>query len=297
MQTHLWKSFAWLSLLTLLLLALTVPDSARGEPIEVKDVLLKLIERVDTPARDTGMLTELRVAEGQFVKEGELLGKIEDEELKLLKQKTELDLRIAEKKALDDSAVRSASEEIEVAEGDFKRAQRSRERLASSVPDTEFEHLKLKLAQAKIQREKAQHEWEVTQLIRDARTAEISVIEFNLLKRQIVAPFAGQVVEVLKRRGEWVEPGDKVVRIVRLDRLRAEGFLAVQLARPDLVGRPVKLKVEGLKGGAKELAGKLVFVSPEVDPVNRQARVMAEVDNQGQLLPAGLRATMVIQAP
>jgi multidrug efflux pump subunit AcrA (membrane-fusion protein) len=37
-----------------------------------------------------------------------------------------------------------------------------------------------------------------------------------------------------------------------------------------------------------------VFVSPEVDPVNGQVRVLAEVDNPDGVLRPGLRATMTI---
>jgi len=276
---------------------LLVSSRAWGENIEVKSVLLKLTERVETPARDTGMLTELKVTEGQRVEADQLLAQIDDEEPRLLKLKTELELRIAEKKAQDDSAVKSASEEVEVADGDFKRAQKSREKLASSVPASEFEHLKLKAIQAKLQLEKARHDLDVAKLTRDARAADIGIVEHNLARRRVVAPFAGQVVEIFHRRGDWVETGEKVVRVVRLDRLRAEGFMDIQYVRPELVGRPVTVRVEGVGGQSRTLTGKLTFISPEADPVNRQTRVWAEVDNKDQLLPAGLRATMTIHAP
>lgn len=279
------------------LASLTNVTSVWGENIEVKSVLLKLIERVETPARESGMITELKVTEGQLVKEDELMALIDDEEPKLLKLKTELELRIAEKKAQDDSAIKSATEEADVAEGDFQRAKKAREKLASSVPATEFEHLKLKSIQARLQMQKAQHDFDVAKLTRDARAADIGIVEHNLAKRRIVSPFAGQVVEIFRRKGDWVDPGDKVVRIVRLDRLRAEGFLDLQYVRPELVGRPVTVKVEGLGGTTRTLTGKLLFMSPEADPVNRQTRVWAEVDNKNQLLPAGVRATMTIHAP
>jgi macrolide-specific efflux system membrane fusion protein len=274
-----------------------VAPAAAGADVEVKSVLLKLIERVETPARDTGMIIDLKVVEGQRVEADQLLAQIDDEEPRLLKIKTELELRVAEKKARDETGIKLAAEELEVADADFQRAQKARERLASSVPAMEFEHLKLKAVQAKLQLEKAQHDLEVARLTRDARTADIGIVEHNLARRRVVAPFAGQVVEILRRRGEWVEPGDKVVRVVRLDRLRAEGFLDLQYVRPELVGRPVTVRVEGVGGQPRTLTGKLLFVSPEADPVNRQTRVLAEVDNKDQLLPAGLRATMTIHAP
>lgn len=282
---------------TLVLVGSLYAGSTRAENIEVKSVILKLTERVETPARETGMITDLRVTEGQKVKADELLAQIDDEEPRLQKQKIDLELKVAAKKAEDESGIHAAIEELAVAESDFKRAQKSRDKLASSVPQTEYDHLKLKISQAKYQLEKARFDHEVAKLARDARTADFGIVDHDLAKRKVVAPFAGQVVEIFRRRGDWVAPGDKVVRIVRLDKLRAEGFLDIQHVRPDLIGRPVTVKIEGLGGQTRSLAGKLIFISPEADPVNRQTRVLAEVDNKEQALPGGLRASMTIHAP
>ena len=40
--------------------------------------------------------------------------------------------------------------------------------------------------------------------------------------------------------------------------------------------------------------GKIVFVSPEIDPVNAQVRVWAEVENPDLSLRPGLQAEMII---
>ena len=45
-----------------------------------------------------------------------------------------------------------------------------------------------------------------------------------------------------------------------------------------------------------EVTGKVTFVSPEVDPVNHQVRVWAEVDNTELVLRPGLAAEMTIDA-
>ena len=61
---------------------------------------------------------------------------------------------------------------------------------------------------------------------------------------------AGMVVQIKRQRGEWVQPGDVVVRVVRLDRLRAEAFINAHEIGGDLVGRPVTLTVD-LPGAAQ----------------------------------------------
>jgi macrolide-specific efflux system membrane fusion protein len=47
----------------------------------------------------------------------------------------------------------------------------------------------------------------------------------------------------------------------------------------------------------QEFSGKVIFVDPEIDPINAQVRIWAEVDNQGLRLRPGMRAKMTLAAP
>jgi multidrug efflux pump subunit AcrA (membrane-fusion protein) len=105
------------------------------------------------------------------------------------------------------------------------------------------------------------------------------------------------IVSVAKHRGEWVKPGDTVARILRLDRLKAEGFLKVEHLTRDLNGCPVKLVVDLPGAPGREFAGKVTFLHPEIDPVNAQIRVWAEILNEDLRLRPGMRAKMILQVP
>ena len=63
-----------------------------------------------------------------------------------------------------------------------------------------------------------------------------------------------------------------------------------------MTGAPVTLTVD--LGGKRQtqFSGKLVFVSPEVDPVNGQVRVWAQIENRDLQLRPGLRASMSIDS-
>jgi macrolide-specific efflux system membrane fusion protein len=91
-----------------------------------------------------------------------------------------------------------------------------------------------------------------------------------------------------------VEPGEDVARIVRIDRLRAEGFSDARKTRSDWVERPVTIHVQLGSTEPEAFSGKIVFVSPEIDPVNGQIAIWAEIDNPDLLLRPGLRGTMTI---
>jgi multidrug efflux pump subunit AcrA (membrane-fusion protein) len=44
-----------------------------------------------------------------------------------------------------------------------------------------------------------------------------------------------------------------------------------------------------------QFTGRVTFVSPEANPINRQVKVIAEFDNQDGRLKAGLPAKMTIR--
>jgi macrolide-specific efflux system membrane fusion protein len=100
------------------------------------------------------------------------------------------------------------------------------------------------------------------------------------------------------RPGEWVEPGNEVLRLVRLDRLRIEGFLnASDFSPSEVSNRPVRVTVELARGRKETFQGKIVFVNPLVQ-AGGVYRVWAEVvnrmENNQWLLRPGLLAEMTI---
>lgn len=271
---------------------LAIGDVLRGEEIEVKSVLLRLIEQVDIPAQEAGVLTTIAVREGDAVEPGTLLAQIDDANVRLQKERADLDLRIAELESLNQTDIAEASEELAVAKEDHKRGKESRDTFRKAITDAALNQLRLTEVRADAKLSRAQHQLEVAAVTRQLKQKDLALMQNSLDRRMIKTPIAGVVVDVLKHNGEWVEPGDKVVRVVRLDRLRAEGFIEARFALRSLVGQPVAVNVSN--DPTRTFQGKIVFVSPEIDPVNQQARVWAEVDNTMHALRPGLRARMVI---
>ena len=265
-----------------------------GNGIEVKGVLVKLIERAEIPARQAGTLTSVSVEEGAQVSGAQILAAIDDDEARLQRQRAGQELEIAKRKAENDVELRAAEEESVVAERDLKRAKDAREALKQSVSPAELDRLQLRASQAKLRAEKAKTELEVARLTQQQRATDLELATLALDRRRVIAPFDGIVVETYRHRGEWVEPGEKIMRIIRLDRVRAEGFADADLVMPVMVGRRVTLLIEAPGRPALRFAGKLVFISPEIDPVNRQTRIAAEFENQELRLQPGMRGTLTI---
>ena len=82
--------------------------------------------------------------------------------------------------------------------------------------------------------------------------------------------------------------------MVRIDRLRADGFLDGRHLSIPLAGRTVELLIDLPGRGETVFSGELRFVSPEIDPIDGKMRIWAEVENNGLLLRPGLRGSLLI---
>jgi multidrug efflux pump subunit AcrA (membrane-fusion protein) len=107
------------------------------------------------------------------------------------------------------------------------------------------------------------------------------------------------VVELKAREGEWVQAGDTVMRLVRVDLLRVEGYLnANEYRQSEIQGRPVDVAVTLAHGQKETFPGRVVFVKPLVQ-AGGEVLIRAEIKNRQEngvwLLDPGMNAEMTIQ--
>jgi macrolide-specific efflux system membrane fusion protein len=148
---------------------------------------------------------------------------------------------------------------------------------------------------ATLEIEQATVDHEQAVLTRQLKEHDVERAKLLLERRLIKAPFPGMVVQWKKQRGEWVEPGTPVVRMIRLNKLRAEAFVSAKLRPADLIGRSVTLMIDQKDDAKKtKFEGRLVFVDPEIDPVTNQMRIWAEIDNSELILRPGQSASLIL---
>lgn len=266
-----------------------------GEMLRIDSAVLELIEQSDVPARDPGVIETISAKEGDVVKRGDTLARLDASETELDVAHARLEWSIAQQEAKNDVDVRFARKSLEVAEAELQRALDSVEDYPKSVSATELDRLKLTVERTRLEIEQAQHVLNVAEITAALKGTAFEAAKQKLDRQTIRAPIDGVVVQVYRHNGEWVEPGRQVVRILRMDRLRAVGFVdAAQLdAAP--IGSAVELLIKSGEKAAETFSGTLVYVSPEVDPVNDQVRVWAEVDNPEMQLKPGMRGAMIVK--
>ncbi len=282
-----------------LLTVLTLLWAASGfaaEEIIIDSVLLTPVQEVEVPAQEAGILDRVVVSEGTVVRQDELAAQLDDTDARLQRGRAELELQNARRNAENDIKVRVAEKGAAVAAAELQRALDSRERYAKSVSETEVDRLRLTAEHTELQLQQAKYDFATAQLAVKLAENELRRAERQIERRRIEAPVPGRIVQVFRRQGEWVEPGQTVFRIVRIDRLKAVGFLNAAQLTDDLTGRPVTLSVTAPSGNVDQFSGEIKFVHSEVNPVSGQVDFWAEIDNSDLQLRPGQRGQLSIDA-
>jgi RND family efflux transporter MFP subunit len=270
---------------------------AAGSPaIQVESVVLRLMEEAEVPAQEAGVVTAVAVREGQRVKQSELLAQLDDQVPRLAADAAKAKYDITHEKATNDVQIRYAQKALEVSEAELRRSTESIEKFAKSVSQSQLDVERLTVQKNRLEAEQANHEQAIAVLDMKAQENELNAARAQIARRRIVAPFDGVIVQIYLRKGEWAEPGQKALRIVNTDRLKAEGFIRADDAARIAVGKPVELVVE-LGTKPQTFVGRVAFVSPEVDPITGQVRMWAEIENREERLRPGQAAKMRVGSP
>jgi len=126
--------------------------------------------------------------------------------------------------------------------------------------------------------------------------AEVAVqkAQMELARARVRAPFAGRVANLKTQTGQYVRPGDALMSVVDLSRIKVEvqvlegqiGFLTA--------GRSARIRFAAFP--EEEFIGRIETINPMVDKDTRSARVVVSVANPtGRILP-GMYARVLLDA-
>ena len=206
-----------------------------------------------------GSILEVRVEEGQPVKQGALVARIEARALD--------DARLSAQ-----SAVRSAEQALDVAGREAVRTETLVK--GGALADRDLDTARNAVAAAQAQ-------------LADAR-ARLASAERQLADTIIKAPITGIVSDRPINRGDVVAPGAALVTIIDPSSMRLEASVPSEDLGAVSVGAPVVFEVRGYPGQTFE--GRIARISPAADPVTRQVPIFVEIPNTGARLVAGLFA-------
>ena len=279
--------------------AAVAPQLAGGERLRIAHCLVSLIDDVEVPAEKPGVLTSLVAREGAYLEAGAPIAVIDEAQATLQHEAAQAEAAVAQAKADNPLEVDYAVATHRSAEAEYKIALSANAKQANAVSAVELERLRLAVEQARIKISVTQFDQSLKSIEARGFDAKARLTAVEVRQRKVLAPLAGEIVEVFYRPGEWVEPGKPIVRLVRLDRLRVEGFVRYDEQSPgSLHGKVVRVEVASAGGVRHTFHGRVTFVSPIVQP-GGEYRIWAEVENRREaehwLLRPGLEAELTIE--
>jgi len=130
----------------------------------------------------------------------------------------------------------------------------------------------------------------------------VEIARQKVQRRKLLAPFDGTVTERHKAAGEWLEPGEPVLRLIQTSRLIVDGVVSIEESQRLQAGQAVRVRRlgaaaaagQGSAAASEQAAARLIFVSPEVDALNDAVRVRAEVPQPPAWLRPGAQVLLEI---
>jgi RND family efflux transporter MFP subunit len=238
-------------------LAVSVARAERGDVSEVVEVAgeLSALPGLDVKLGPLvpGRLGAVLVAEGDAVREGQLLARLESTPLRDAVAQAEAQLAQARAQAVN-------------AQAKLSRAQRALDAGVAAAQEVEDDQLAVAQAQAAVK----------------SAAAAVSTARNQLGRSELRAPFAGVVAHVFAAAGEPVDANKPVVEVARVEQVELRAPLAPLLAARVRAGQQAGLRVDALP--QREFPARVIAVAPTVDPATGAALVRLRAENpQGAL--------------
>jgi RND family efflux transporter MFP subunit len=253
------------------------------------------LQQVSLRSQVEGRLLELNTDLGDSVKEGEILGRLDDSLLASKVQETEAELasresEVAKAKTEVENARNlweKAKIELEQAKNDAERAKNLFAEGAISRQSAELAETKAKVAQQEVLTAEKQikiREQEVA--IAKGKIATQKAIINQEKQRQIytklVSPINGIVLEKINEPGNLINPGGEVLKIGDFSQVK----VIVPVSDLELgkikIGQTTRVKLDAFP--QENFTGVVTKISPQSDPNTRQIPVEIIIDNpQGKI--------------
>jgi membrane fusion protein (multidrug efflux system) len=120
--------------------------------------------------------------------------------------------------------------------------------------------------------------------------ANLALAQSRLTKSTITAPFDGLVGKRHISPGAFLRSGETITNLARIDQLRVTFAVPERLLGAMRVGAPITVLTTAFPD--QQLTGTIDVIEPQLDPVTRNAGVVALVDNPDELLRPGMSATV-----
>lgn len=257
-------------------------------------------EKANIRSEVQGKILNIRPKIGDYVRKGEHLVKIDDSEKKLEVQsrkanKLETLSKFLVKEKTDNPFNLELSEkqkvQLEAVESQYQQALKDLEngRITESQFETIREDYEEKMVFSGAKREEVLR---ATEKLTDA-IISLKKAELDLKRTVITSPFPGVIADLNVSRGEIVNNGQEILKIINLDSLYLKGFALESEIVNLRKGIQTRIKFDAFPD--RYFYGTIQSISPEVDPEKKTITIYVEVDNSDHLIYPGMHAELDIE--
>jgi len=234
-------------------------------------------QSVELSFQDEGTIASLDVRKNQRVSLGQVLGKLDSEIAESEKRIAGNQAQMALEEAKDDGEALLAERIVEFAKWEADQHETLVSKGSAAWSDSPKKKLAVKQAELSLSKSISAKATRVlkSQLAQEA----VKLCQHKLDRLSLRSPIEGNVDSVDHQAGEWVRPGMAILKVVRLDEVRADFLVNLDQFPPNqLVGKKIDAI---LKIGATEstFSGRITSYDQEVSS-SGQVRVHATVQNQ-----------------
>jgi multidrug efflux pump subunit AcrA (membrane-fusion protein) len=265
------------------------------------------LESSAVPARVSSTVAERPpgIRAGVTVRAGDLLVQLDDSDFRRQAESSagaiaELDAQLARlevEAAAWTQRVRLAEEDRAIAAADLERVRRAAEAQAAQVREVESAQQRLLAAERQViaareERDKVPSRRIGLIALRDAQISQKRLAEQSIERSRVTTPIDGVLTDVDVELGESVAPGQRIARVIGVERIEVPLRVPAS-ARPDLaVGDEVIIREEGRAGGggAPTWRATIDRIAPDDDDATRTMTLFAVLIQEADssvLLPAG----------
>jgi RND family efflux transporter MFP subunit len=234
----------------------------------VSNTALEAIREVTVFSRLNALVSELAVEEGDSVREGALLARLDDREVR--NELAQAEIAVSQSQV----ALEQARVKAQLSKASFERAQSLFDQRLTSRE--EFDQASLVNRTDSLALENAQRQLE-------AARARLEAARIQLDYTTVVSPISGVVTQRLVNVGSRVNPGEALFQVQEFPPLWARIHVPERVLPQLRLGQPARLKVDTYPD--REFSGIIKMISPTVDANTGTVKVTLELRNPGNLRP------------
>ena len=255
----------------------SIQRSEDGSKINVRYCSIEFVDDIKLPALEAGAIVAINVEEGQFIAAGTIVGQIDDSLPHFELERAKMRYKNAFQAYKDTSSISAARKKFELASSVYDKNNRLMSKGSRSPSEVKESRFRKEIAKLEI--EKAENDRQMALGEAKVELAGMESVKQRISRHTLRSEYNAYVVDIERKPQEYVNIGDEVMRLARMDQMWVQASMNANLLNAaDAENRPVTVTLQTADGEEK-FDGKIDQVSLEMVSA-QEYQVKVKVQNR-----------------